>query len=173
MAKTRSPTARPLTPSPTARTTPATSPPGENGRGGFTWYLPCAIRMSKKLQPIALTSIATCPLPGCGSGSSRSTMSFGSHHSSTSIACMERGLTAPALRVQPGSASSGALQRCLDAEVWMPDRLSPAGDHHRDRAADGIAEGRAAGDLGDELVEAGVVAVGFDMQADADLLVTR
>ena len=34
---TRSPTLMPVTPSPTASTTPATSPPGANGRSGLNW----------------------------------------------------------------------------------------------------------------------------------------
>ena len=37
IAMTRSPTASPATPSPTASMTPAASPPGENGSGGLNW----------------------------------------------------------------------------------------------------------------------------------------
>jgi hypothetical protein len=36
-ATTRSPTATPVTPSPTATTSPATSLPGVNGSGGLIW----------------------------------------------------------------------------------------------------------------------------------------
>ena len=34
---TRSPGLKPVTPAPTASTTPATSPPGANGRSGLNW----------------------------------------------------------------------------------------------------------------------------------------
>jgi hypothetical protein len=37
LPNTRSPTFTAVTPSPTAWTTPAISPPGENGRGGLNW----------------------------------------------------------------------------------------------------------------------------------------
>ena len=55
-ASTRSPTAKPVDAGPDLATTPASSAPGTNGKGGFTWYFPCTIRMSKKLQPAARTS---------------------------------------------------------------------------------------------------------------------
>src|SRR5213592_2273108 len=58
-ARTRSPAAKPSTPAPTARTTPASSAPGTNGKGGFTWYCPRTMRRSKKLQPAARTSTAS------------------------------------------------------------------------------------------------------------------
>ena len=69
-------------------TTPATSPPGMNGKGGFTWYLPCTIRMSKKLQPAAFTSMPSWPGPTTGSGNSRTASSAGSIQRSTTMARM-------------------------------------------------------------------------------------
>ena len=38
LPSTRSPTLTLVTPSPTALTIPATSPPGANGRAGLNWY---------------------------------------------------------------------------------------------------------------------------------------
>src|SRR5207245_1876824 len=60
-ARMRSPAAKPSTPRPAARTTPASSAPGMNGKGGFTWYCPRTMRRSKKLQPAARTSTASVP----------------------------------------------------------------------------------------------------------------
>src|SRR4051812_2997325 len=67
---TRSPTATLVTPAPSARTTPAHSPPGENGRVGLNWYIPRDIRTSGKLTPAARTSTRTWPGPGVGAGMS-------------------------------------------------------------------------------------------------------
>ncbi len=39
-----------------------------NGKGGFTWYWPFTIRMSKKLQPAAFTSMPSMPGPISGIG---------------------------------------------------------------------------------------------------------
>jgi len=36
--------------SPIAATTPAASPPGENGSGGLNWYLPSMIRVSGEID---------------------------------------------------------------------------------------------------------------------------
>ena len=66
---TRWPTARWLTPSPTAWTTPAYSEPGTNGSSGFIWYLFCTISRSGKFRLAAFTSSSTCPGPGVGVGS--------------------------------------------------------------------------------------------------------
>ena len=46
LPSTRSPAVSPSTPSPTALTTPAISPPGEKGRGGLNWYLSSMISTS-------------------------------------------------------------------------------------------------------------------------------
>ena len=57
---------------------PATSLPGVNGRGGFTWYSPRTIRPSGKFTPAACISIRISPAPGVGSGrSSRVSVSMG------------------------------------------------------------------------------------------------
>src|SRR5258706_539563 len=74
---TRSPGLKPVTPGPTLSTTPANSPPGENGNGGLVWYLPAMIRVSKKLSPTAATLATTSPAPAVGSGMSASTRSSG------------------------------------------------------------------------------------------------
>src|ERR1700751_3261133 len=74
---TRSPGRNSLTPAPTLSTTPANSPPGENGNGGLVWYLPAMISVSKKLSPTATTLATTSPGPATGSGISASTRSSG------------------------------------------------------------------------------------------------
>ena len=74
---TRSPSFTPLTPGPTASTTPATSPDGENGSSGFAWYLPRVISVSKKLSAAALTAISASPGPGCGAAMSSMTRPSG------------------------------------------------------------------------------------------------
>src|SRR5687767_12036626 len=76
----------PCTPSPTPLTTPATSQPGLKGRGGFFWYLPCTMRMSGKLQPMARTSTTTSPARGAGSGTSAYTRDAGSPSARATIA---------------------------------------------------------------------------------------
>ena len=73
MAMTRSPLKTPFTPSPTASTTPETSPPGEKGRWGLNWYLSSIIRVSGKFTPTALTSMMTSPAFGVGSRTSSTT----------------------------------------------------------------------------------------------------
>ena len=73
MPITRSPTAQPVTPSPTAAIVPAISLPGENGRAGLNWYMSRMISVSGKLIEQAFTATITCPGPGVGSGRSSST----------------------------------------------------------------------------------------------------
>src|SRR5664280_390315 len=68
--RTRSPTARSVTPGPRAVTTPATSLPETNGVGGLSWYFPWQISPSTKLTPAAATSMTT--MPSAGSGVERS-----------------------------------------------------------------------------------------------------
>ena len=63
---TRSPGLTLVTPSPTASISPATSPPGENGRSGRNWYLSSIISASGKFTPHAWTRIRTSPGPGSG-----------------------------------------------------------------------------------------------------------
>src|SRR5947209_8820364 len=51
-------------------TTPATSLPGTNGTGGFSWYMPRVCSTSGNATPAAWTSISTWSSPGCGAGKS-------------------------------------------------------------------------------------------------------
>src|SRR5437660_10556215 len=74
---TRSPGLNAATPGPTLSTTPANSPPGENGNGGLVWYLPAMMRVSKKFNPTATTLATTSPGAGVGSEMSPSTRSSG------------------------------------------------------------------------------------------------
>src|SRR5215510_4458569 len=74
---TRSPGLNASTPAPTLSTTPANSPPGENGKGGLVWYLPATMSVSKKFKPTAATLATTSPGPATGSGMSASTRSSG------------------------------------------------------------------------------------------------
>src|SRR3954467_11953930 len=59
-----------VTPAPTSFTTPASSLPGENGRGGLNWYLFWMMRTSGKLTLAALTATTTSPGPAFGEGNS-------------------------------------------------------------------------------------------------------
>src|SRR6478672_12908241 len=59
-----------VTPAPTSFTTPASSLPGENGRGGLNWYLFWMMRTSGKLTLAALTATTTSPAPARGEGNS-------------------------------------------------------------------------------------------------------
>src|SRR5688572_16188420 len=76
-AMTRSPTFTRLTPSPTALTTPEHSLPGENGSGGFTWYLFWIIKTSGKLTLAAFTPTTTVPGPGTSGAISSTTSDSG------------------------------------------------------------------------------------------------
>src|SRR6266481_7122475 len=78
---TRSPTLRRSTPSPSAVTTPATSPPGANGSGGRNWYLFWMMRTSGKLTPHARTASTTSPCPAVGDGNSSTTSESGGPYS--------------------------------------------------------------------------------------------
>src|SRR4051812_32630757 len=77
MAITRSPGVTVVTPGPTRCTTPAASQPGENGSGGFTWYLFSMMRTSGKLTLVALTAMTTSPGPGSRSGTFSTTSDSG------------------------------------------------------------------------------------------------
>src|SRR6266702_148785 len=89
---TRSPGLNAVTPAPTLSTTPANSPPGENGNGGLVWYLPAMISVSKKLSPTAATLATTSPGPATGSGISASTRSSGVPKRWQRMAFTRRGL---------------------------------------------------------------------------------
>src|SRR5436190_11071659 len=73
LPSTRWPTETPVTPSPSALTTPENSPPGENGRSGLNWYWSWMIRKSGKLTPQARISTTAWPALGCGLSTSSST----------------------------------------------------------------------------------------------------
>ena len=81
--------------------------PGRRAAAAAPGTCPCTMRMSKKLQPIARTSIATWPLPGCGSGSSTICRSAGSHHSVAIIARM---------RVLPFAGEHNAPRRAAELQ---------------------------------------------------------
>src|SRR5436190_1121897 len=76
-AMTRSPTLTCVTPDPTSFTTPAASPPGENGSGGFRWYLFSMTSTSGKLRPAAFTDNTISPGPGAGDATSSMTSDSG------------------------------------------------------------------------------------------------
>src|SRR5580765_7253019 len=69
-AMTLSPALKAVTPDPPSFTTPASSLPGENGRGGLNWYLFWMMRTSGKLTLAALTATTTSPAPARGEGNS-------------------------------------------------------------------------------------------------------
>src|SRR5258705_3057692 len=74
---TWSPGLKPSTPAPVSLTTPASSLPGENGRGGLNWYLFWMMRTSGKLTLAALTESTTSPGPARGEGRSSTTSESG------------------------------------------------------------------------------------------------
>src|SRR3989475_1908863 len=109
-ARMRSPAANPSRPRPAARTTPASSAPGMNGKGGFTWYCPRTMRRSKKLQPAARTSTASVPGASSGSGASRTRRSAGSIQRSTTIARMRYSIADDAGPTQPARKERHMLE---------------------------------------------------------------
>src|SRR3970040_598444 len=76
-AMTRSPGLTLVTPAPTSFTTPASSLPGENGSGGFDWYLFWMMSTSGKFTLAALMLTTTSPAPGLGEGTSSITSDSG------------------------------------------------------------------------------------------------
>ena len=82
------PTCKWVTPSPTARITPAYSEPGTKGSGGFIWYLFCTISRSGKFRLAAWISISTSPALGSGVGSSFQVRASTPTGFSQSQACM-------------------------------------------------------------------------------------
>jgi hypothetical protein len=76
-AATRSPTRSPVTPWPTASTTPAASMPGVSGSFGLTTYSPCRNRTSAKFTPIAWTLTSTMPGRTSGFATSESARTSG------------------------------------------------------------------------------------------------
>jgi hypothetical protein len=73
--RTRAPTAGRATPTPTAATMPATSPPVMWGSGVGSPGMPSRVKMSRKLSAQAWTSTTISPGPGSGRGHSRSSVS--------------------------------------------------------------------------------------------------
>ena len=71
------PTRTRVTPSPTAVTTPASSPPGVNGKAGLNWYLFWMMSASGKLTPAALTLTNTSRALGTGAAMSSTVSSSG------------------------------------------------------------------------------------------------
>src|SRR5262245_59501595 len=118
-AITRSPGAKPLTSPPTSSTSPAISAPGMNGKGGFIWYCPFTIRMSKKLQPAARMRTRSMPRPRGGSGTSRMVSSEGSIQRSTTTARMAEALS----RFGTLDARAGAGPAQADAGEEWDERL--------------------------------------------------
>ena len=74
---TRWPGFKCVMPTPTLSITPATSPPGANGRSGLNWYLSSMISASGKFTPAAFTAMTTSPSPATGSGVSVSSSCSG------------------------------------------------------------------------------------------------
>src|SRR5665213_714392 len=121
---TRSPTDQSVTPGPTAAMVPATSLPGTNGVGGFSWYRPWQISPSTKLTPAAATSTTTIPSDGSGMGRSSSTRVSRGPNSLQTTARMPVNLPGP----PPGE--------------WGRRRSGPqtaqASDHARERSREGL-----------------------------------
>ena len=114
-AATRSPSLT-CAPSGALRTTPATSLPGTNGSGGFTWYSPRVWSTSGNETPAACTSTTTARSPEsmcAASGSGRSTTLSASAGPSRSVICTAR----TAQRNLARRVDSGVAGRRLDRRV--------------------------------------------------------
>lgn len=83
MAITRSPSRHPTTSSPIASTMPATSAPGMNGNGGFTWYFPCTCKTSKKFKAAVRLRMRTSSGPAAGTSTCSNTIDSGSPQACT------------------------------------------------------------------------------------------
>src|SRR4029453_13217312 len=92
IAITGSPGFQRVTPSPADLTTPASSLPGKNGRGRFTWYLFWMINTSGKLTLAVLTETTTSSGPAIGDGTSSTTRDSGGPYA------LQRTAFMPALR---------------------------------------------------------------------------
>ena len=105
---TRSPTFTPSRPGPSASTVPQNSAPGENGSGGFSWYLFSMISVSKKFSAASRTRTRASPGPGRGSGTSSTTRVSGPPKLRHSTAFMAIDLT-PVLRMRRRMCHAGRL----------------------------------------------------------------
>ena len=90
MASTRSPTEHAVDAVAEPSTTPATSAPGVNGSGGFTWYSPRHMSTSGKFSDAACTRSRTSPGRSSGSGRSSSTMTCSGSPSSWTLNAFTR-----------------------------------------------------------------------------------
>lgn len=79
---TRCPAPTPVTPSPTASTTPDASTPGISGGRPARWYTPARTSASARFTPAAATRTSTWPGPATGSGTSTGTSTSGPPNSS-------------------------------------------------------------------------------------------
>ena len=110
---TRSPGSKPVTPSPSASTTPAPSAPRMRGFG--TEGRPLRIQTSRWLSAEARRRISTSPGPGSGSGTSSSTSTSGPPSSWIRTAC-----------------TGGTLSACARAELERLGRGARARRRRRD-----------------------------------------
>src|SRR5579864_5405215 len=120
----------PVTPCPSSLTTPAISKPGLNGSGGFSWYLPWAIRRSAKLMPIACTATRTVPGAIGGDGTS-----------ATSIASMGPKARTSAARISVSRQHSRGTDR---ADFAPRDILDHRRELRREALACGVVENAEA-----------------------------
>ena len=74
---TRSPTEKPVTPSPSSTTSPANSLPGMNGVGACAWYWFATTRTSGKFNAATVMRTRTWPAPTSGTGTSASSTTSG------------------------------------------------------------------------------------------------
>src|SRR5262249_10546924 len=127
-ASTRSPIATLLTPSPRASTTPATSAPGVNGIGGFTWYSPRHMSTSGKFSDAACTRRRTSPRRGAGtSTSSRTSTASGSPSSWARRAFTARSMSAELLF----ELGEGFVFADVQREAQLRDQDASSSDQHR------------------------------------------
>jgi len=107
------------TEAPTSTATPATSDPGEKGRGGFIWYMFWMINVSAKFTPAACTSILTPSLSTFGGATSSTTRDSGGPkalHKTAFISSPYPPAGLCSARIRPSSGSSPGILtwvRCI------------------------------------------------------------
>ena len=144
---TGSPTRNSRTPGPTVRTTPAPSSPRGPASPG---YRPSVLRTSRKLRPVARSSISTSPGPGARRSCGRSVRLSSKPRSRTKSSTAWVGPCAPWAGESQGTSRAARLSppRCATSSSASAERSSSASASASPPGASGsrsIARQRAAG----------------------------
>src|SRR5215211_3884824 len=128
------PAGEPSTRCPVSTISPHSSIPGVKGSGGFSWYVPCAIRTSGKFSAAARTFTRTWPGPGVGCSTSSSDRTEEGSPSS----CTRHARMRPTLPDRPEPVSPGCEHSLL---VAVTDGLEADDGHPRGQREHGEAPG--------------------------------